>query len=110
MHAGDQRVGGRDQLRAGRALEESRVVADSEHDVTALHTAAAEIARDELGLRQRHVRSLMNQCSAARSVRAARSSTAFTNLWPSVAPKRLASCTASLITVRNGTSGSNSSS
>ena len=36
------------------------------------------------------------QCSPGRSSRAARSSTAFTNLWPSVAPKRLASDTASL--------------
>ena len=47
----------------------------------------------------------MNQCSFGRSARAARSSTAFTNLKPSVAPKRLASPTASLIATRYGTSG-----
>ena len=40
-----------------------------------------------------------------RSSRAARSSTALTNLWPSVAPKRLARFTASLMATRKGTSG-----
>ena len=57
-----------------------------------------KIALDELELAERHGASVL----VGRSSRAARSSTALTNLWPSVAPKRRARLTPSLITTRYG--------
>ena len=48
---------------------------------------------------------IASQCSFGRSVRAARSRTALTNLCPSVAPNRFVRLTASLMATRYGTSG-----
>ena len=103
MDAGHERVDFRDQLHAGGRLEQRRVVADADAHVRSPRAAVAEEAFDECALGKRH-QALLNARSG-RSVRAARSSTALTNLWPSVAPKRLARLTPSLITTRYGTSG-----
>src|SRR5579863_730129 len=100
VHARDQGIGGGDQLRIARHLQQRGVVADTGYDVRTACAAGAEVTVDEREFPERHALSAACQCSPGRKVRAARSSTAFTNLCPSVAPKRLASPTASLMTTR----------
>ena len=76
-----------------RAPEQRGVVADAERHVGALRAAGAEVARRSARIPTAAWLPAASaaQCSSGRSVRAARSSTALTNLWPSVAPKRRAS-------------------
>jgi hypothetical protein len=103
MPAFHQRIEGGDQLHSRRRRQQCGVVADAQWHIPAPRAlrrgATAEIAVDQLELTQRH------QCSSGRSMRAALSITALTNLCPSVAPKRRARPTASLMATRNGTSG-----
>ena len=97
------RVGGEHQLAAGRHAQQRRVIADAqEHVARALPPGARKKRSISCGFGQAH--RTAQPVSSARHRRAARSSTPLTNLWPSVAPKRRASPTASLMTTRNGTS------
>ena len=90
---------------ARRRSDERAVVADAGEHVVARRAAPREVALDELEFARAPCAQATSPRSAPRCARAARSSTALTNLWPSVAPKRLASSTPSLITTRYGTSG-----
>src|ERR1700729_2923310 len=100
MHVLHQRIDGGDQLRAGWTLEYRAVIAHPQDHVAARRAAAAEVTADEIEFRRRH--RIGVQCSWVRRMRAARSSTALTNLWPSVTPKRRGRFTPPVSTTRKG--------
>jgi len=56
VHAGDQRIGGRDQLGLGRDREQRGVVTDARDHIGTLRPAGAEVPLDQREFRQRHVR------------------------------------------------------
>lgn len=101
MHAAGERIDRCDQLGSRRTFEQRSIVSDAETHIRAHRAALAKVPLDQRELGKGHEA----QCSCGRKVRAARSSTALTNLCPSVAPKRLVRPTASLIDTRYGTSG-----
>ncbi len=75
VNALDQCVDRRHDLVAEGRIQNRSVIADPEAYVLTAGTGAPEEAIDQLELRQPH-----GQCSFGRNARAARSSTAFTNL------------------------------
>lgn len=94
MHARHQGVDRCNQLLARWQIEHRSIVADTECD--ALRPAAERARRDAIDqceLAQRRY-------SSPRHCAATRSSTPLTNVWPCIAPNRLAISTASLITTR----------
>src|SRR5882724_9152869 len=113
-------VHGGHQLRFGRQGEHGGVIANPEDDAGlpgARRTAAHEKALNQFELAETgglsvhcstHTRS--RPYSSGRNSRAARSNTALTNLYPSVAPNCLVNCTASASATRYGNSGHDSSS
>ncbi len=104
MHAFHQGIGGDRQLFAGWRRQQGAVVADAEGHLRRRRRAGGrgEEAADQLELTQltppARDQRLPPRSSAARRRGASLSSTPLTNLWPSVAPKVLASSMPSLIT------------
>jgi hypothetical protein len=109
----DDGIHGRHQFACPAAREQCRIVADPENDAASCSTrrlathkkAAYQVELAEIGVSARtHRESIAAGLpySCGRNSRAARSSTALTNLCPSVAPNCLVNCTASAKATRYG--------
>ena len=103
MHPGGQGIGGDRQLFTRGGCQQRAVVTDAQRHAGSATGARrrGEIATDEFEFTHAGAGDQrLPRNSALRSLGASLSSTPLTNLWPSVAPKILASSMPSLITTR----------
>src|SRR5271154_4932287 len=110
-------INGGHQIRPPWKLKQRRIIANSENDARLAarrrgprEKAPYQFEFAEVGWLQTTSYCAGRPYSCGRNSCAARSSTAFTNLWPSVAPNCLVSCTASASATRYGNSARYSSS